>query len=94
MFINFFKGELKLFGVRPLSPGYFRKYPHNLQKKRIKYKPGLVPPYYVDLPKKWDQILESEETYLDKYEKNPIITDIKYFFRAIYNITIKGNRSS
>ena len=94
MIVNFFKGDLKLFGVRPISEGFFNKYPEELQKKRIQFKPGLVPPYYSDLPKNWNEIIESEKKYLNLYEKNPISTDIKYFFKALYNIILKGNRSS
>jgi hypothetical protein len=37
--------------------------------------------------------MASEEKYLDSYEKNPILTDIKYFFLAANNILIKRARS-
>ena len=93
MFINFFKRELSLVGVRPLSKGYFKKYPKELQKKRILVKPGLVPPYYVDLPKNFTEILDSEEKYIESKLKNPIYTDIKYFYKAFINIVFKGARS-
>ncbi len=93
MFINFFKGDLKLFGVRPLSKHYFGLYPEDLQKRRIKYKPGLVPPFYVDLPKTLAEVIESERRYLGLYEKNPIRTDIIYFVKAWYNILVKKARS-
>lgn len=93
MFINYFKGELKLFGVRPLSLHYFSLYPDHLKKRRIKYKPGLVPPYYADLPQSFEEIIASEEKYLDSYEKNPFLTDVKYLFKAAYNIIIKRARS-
>lgn len=94
MFINFFRGELKLFGVRPLSQHYFNLYTKELQEKRIKFKPGLVPPFYVDNPKTLEEIMASEMKYLEEYEKHPIITDFKYFFRAAYNILVKKYRSS
>tara|TARA_B100001250_G_C19810848_1_gene795631 strand:+ start:2083 stop:3096 length:1014 start_codon:yes stop_codon:yes gene_type:complete len=93
MFINFFKGELSLVGVRPLSKGYFKKYPKELQKKRILVKPGLVPPYYVDLPKNFAEILDSEEKYIESKLKSPLYTDIKYFYKAFINIVFKGARS-
>ncbi|HOI30215.1 MAG TPA: sugar transferase [Melioribacteraceae bacterium] len=93
MFINFFKGQLKLVGVRPLSSHYFSLYPEDLKKRRIKYKPGLVPPYYADLPKTIDEIAASESKYLDSYEKNPLFTDIRYFFKAWYNILVRKARS-
>ncbi len=93
MLINWAKGDLKLFGVRPLSQTYFNQYPRYLQDLRTKTKPGLVPPYYVDLPKSWKEILRSEECYLNAYFKHPLRTDAKYFFKAMNNIVIKGNRS-
>ncbi len=93
MFINFFKREMKLVGVRPLSKHYFSLYPKELQDKRIKTKPGLVPPFYVDMPKTMDEIVASEMKYLEQYEKAPIKTDIKYFYKSFYNILIKRARS-
>ena len=94
MFINIMKGELKLFGVRPLSQHYYNLYRDSLKQKRKQYKPGLVPPYYVDMPKSLNEIMDSEEKYLDEYEKNPLMTDVKYFSKAVTNILFKGARSS
>lgn len=94
MFINFFRGELKLVGVRPLSFHFFSLYTEELQKKRLKTKPGLIPPFYADLPKTLGEVMQSEEKYLDQYAKNPIMTDIEYFWKAMYNIFIKRARSA
>jgi lipopolysaccharide/colanic/teichoic acid biosynthesis glycosyltransferase len=94
MFINLFKGDLKLVGVRPLSEHYFSLYSKELQEKRMKTKPGLIPPYYADMPKTLDEIMESELRYLDAYEKSPYLTDTRYFFKAVYNILIRKARSS
>jgi lipopolysaccharide/colanic/teichoic acid biosynthesis glycosyltransferase len=93
MFINVFKGQMKIVGVRPLSEHYFSLYPENFRAMRIKYKPGLVPPFYVDMPETLDEIIESELKYLESYDKSPLYTDIKYFFKSFYNIIIKGKRS-
>ncbi len=93
MVINVLRGEMKIVGVRPLSPHYFSLYSENLKKMRIKHKPGLIPPFYYDMPKSFNQILESEKKYLISYEKNPLKTDIKYFFGVFKNIIIKGARS-
>ena len=93
MLINLLKGDLKLFGVRPLSSHYFGLYTRELQEKRVKHKPGLIPPFYVDLPKDLDGIMKSELDYLNKYEKSPIKTDIVYLAKAIWNI-LKGARSN
>lgn len=89
MFINVFKGNMKIVGVRPLSKHYFNLYSEELKRKRIKYKPGLVPPFYVDMPKTLEEIMASEMRYLEEYEKHPVQTDIKYFFKAFYNILFK-----
>jgi lipopolysaccharide/colanic/teichoic acid biosynthesis glycosyltransferase len=94
MLINILKGDLKLVGVRPLSRSMFNLYPLDLQKLRISSKPGLIPPFYKDLPKNFDEVLQSERKYLLAYIRNPIKTDIKYFFNCMYNIFIKHARSS
>ncbi|RPH32377.1 MAG: sugar transferase [Bacteroidales bacterium] len=94
MLINLFRGDLKLVGVRPLSKHYFNLYTQELQEKRVKFKPGLIPPFYVDYPKTLEEIMDSEMKYLDAYEKHPFNTDVKYFFKAVYNIIFKRYRSS
>jgi lipopolysaccharide/colanic/teichoic acid biosynthesis glycosyltransferase len=50
MFINVFKGEMKIFGVRPLSEHFYGLYNPELKEKRIKVKPGLIPPFYAQYP--------------------------------------------
>ena len=94
MLINYFRGDLKLVGVRPLSQHYFNLYTKELQEKRIKFKPGLIPPFYVDNPKTLEEIMASEMKYLEAYEKHPFLTDFKYFFKAVFNIVFKKYRSS
>lgn len=94
MFLNVFKGEMKIVGVRPLSSHYFNLYTEELKEKRLKYKPGLIPPFYVDMPVTLEEIMKSELKYLEAYEKHPIRTDLSYFFRALYNIFIKKARSN
>ncbi|WP_445665623.1 sugar transferase [Fodinibius sp. AD559] len=94
MLYNWFKGDLKLVGVRPLSRHYFELYPEQFQERRKKYKPGLIPPFYVDLPKTMEEIFASEKKYMMQYEKHPYLTDIKYFFKSLYNIFIKRARSN
>lgn len=94
MFINFFRGDLKLVGVRPLSMQYLELYPVEFRSFRNKFKPGLIPPYYVDMPKEICEIVESEKKYLEAYQKNPIGTDFKYFVKAVYNIFVRKARSS
>lgn len=93
MLLNLFRGEMKIIGVRPLSRHYFNLYTEELRKKRIKFKPGLIPPFYADMPKTLEEIMESEMRYLEAYEKHPWKTDIIYFFKAMTNIFIKRARS-
>ncbi len=92
--INLIKGDLKLVGVRPLSLHYLNLYSEELKQKRKKYKPGLIPPHYANLPKTLDETMESELKYLKEYEKHPVRTNTKYFFKVIYNIIFKGVRSN
>ncbi|MEN8157885.1 MAG: sugar transferase [Bacteroidota bacterium] len=94
MIINLLKGQLKVVGVRPLSEHYFNLYSKELQERRIKYRPGLVPPYYADLPETLEEIQASEMRYLEAYEKRPLRTQICYFWKAFYNILFKHARSS
>jgi lipopolysaccharide/colanic/teichoic acid biosynthesis glycosyltransferase len=93
MLINLIKGDLKLFGVRPLSRQYFKLYTLELQKLRIKTKPGLIPPFYVDNPRTLEEIVSSELRYLRSYEKHPFRTDWKYFWKAWFNILFRKYRS-
>lgn len=93
MFINVFKGEMKIVGVRPLSTHYFNLYSEELKEKRLKYKPGLLPPFYVDMPVTLDEIMASEMKYLEAYGKHPFRTDMSYFFKAVHNIVFKRARS-
>lgn len=94
MLINLLRGDLKIVGVRPLSKHYFELYHDELKAKRIKTRPGLVPPFYADMPKTLEEIQESENRYLDAYMKRPFITDCKYFWKAGCNIVFKRARSN
>jgi len=94
MLINFVKGDLKLIGVRPLSKTMLDTYPQDFVKIRNRYKPGLIPPYYIDRPDSFEEIIKSEKCYLQKYDKNRIFTDMVYFYKFIRNILFYRVRSS
>lgn len=94
MIYNMLRGDMKLVGVRPLSRQYFGLYTEELKTKRNKFKPGLIPPFYADMPKTLEEIMDSEMRYLTAYEKQPFRTDWKYFWKAMYNIFIKRARSN
>jgi len=91
--VNFIRGDLALVGVRALSEQYFNLYPDDLKNLRVKFKPGLFPPYYADLPKNFDEIVASEREYLAQKMKQPFVTDVKYFTKAVFNILFKKARS-
>jgi len=93
MIFNLLKGDMKLVGVRPLSKQYFSLYSDELRQKRIRFKPGLIPPFYVDMPKTLEEIMASEIKYLDAYARRPIWTDLRYFFMAGFNILFRRARS-
>jgi lipopolysaccharide/colanic/teichoic acid biosynthesis glycosyltransferase len=93
MLINFLRGDLKMVGVRPLSNHYLSLYSTELKDRRARTKPGLIPPFYADLPETLEEIMESEMKYLEAHEKHPFLTDVKYFFRSLHNILFKNARS-
>ena len=93
MIVNILKGDLKFVGVRPISKQYLSLYDEEFRKRRCKYKPGLIPPYYADLPKGINEIIQSEKKYLDEYDAHKIKTDVKYFFKAFINIAFHNQRS-
>ena len=93
MLWNYLRRDLKLVGVRPLSAHKLSLYSPELRKLRREVKPGLVPPYYADLPDSLEGMQESETRYIQQYKKAPFRTDFRYFVKAVYNILIKQARS-
>lgn len=93
MLYNLIKGDLKIFGVRPISKHYFSLYPKDFQEYRKNFKPGLVPPVYVEIPSCIEDTINIERRYLEAYERQPLLTDIRYLTKALYNIFIKKVRS-
>jgi lipopolysaccharide/colanic/teichoic acid biosynthesis glycosyltransferase len=93
--LNVLKGDLKLVGVRPISSRYFQDIPLDLQEMRMKVKPGCIPPY-VSLGRKGDvgSVLQAEREYLQRKITNPYTTDLKFFFKAIFNIVFQRKRSA
>ena len=89
MLINLIKGDLKLVN-HYISK--FKTYPKVLRRLGLKL-PGLVPPFYADLPESFEELVRSEINYTKSYLKQPILTDLKYFCKAMYNIFVVGARS-
>ena len=95
MLLNLLKGDMKLVGVRPISQHYYSLYCKELQEQRIKHKPGLLPPFYADMPKTLDEIQASEMRYLTMCEKRgTLVTDFVYFWRILYSILFKRAHSA
>ena len=94
MLINWFKGDVKLVGVRPLSRTMFDTYPKWLQDKRTLCKPGLIPPFYIDHPQTFDELFASEDKYLTEYLAHPFRTDCKYFFLTMKSILTRKTHSA
>ncbi len=95
MLINLMRGEMKLVGVRPLSSHFFSLYSKELQELRTKFKPGLLPPFYADMPKTLEDIENSEMNYLLACQKNgTFLTDVKYFLLILRNILFRNARSA
>jgi lipopolysaccharide/colanic/teichoic acid biosynthesis glycosyltransferase len=93
--INVIKGDMKLVGVRPISMSYFRDIPKDLQDLRIRQKPGCIPPYVaMNRASSVSSVLSAEKEYLETKSRNPITTDLKYLFWAVYNIIVKKKRSA
>ena len=94
MLINWFKRDVKLVGVRPLSKAMFDTYPAWLQDKRTQCKPGLIPPFYIDHPETFEELFASEDKYLTEYLAHPVRTDIKYFFLTMGSIVTRKTHSA
>ena len=93
--LNVLKGDLKLVGVRPVSKFYFDELPQEIKQLRKKHKPGCIPPYVaLDKSGAVEEVLAAEKEYLLAKEQHPYTTDMRYFFKAIYNIIFKGKRSA
>jgi lipopolysaccharide/colanic/teichoic acid biosynthesis glycosyltransferase len=93
--INVMKGDLKLVGVRPISERYLKDIPGDLRELRLKQKPGCIPPYVaLDRKSSVESVLQAEREYLLEKEKHPYITDVKYFFKAVFNIIFRRKRSA
>jgi lipopolysaccharide/colanic/teichoic acid biosynthesis glycosyltransferase len=94
MLLNWLKGDMKLVGVRPISQHYYSLYSKELQEQRTRHKPGLLPPFYADMPKTLDEIQESEIRYLTMCEqRGTLVTDFVYFWRIVGTIVFKRARS-
>ncbi|HLC37783.1 MAG TPA: sugar transferase [Candidatus Nanoarchaeia archaeon] len=90
---NIFKREMSLVGIRPKDKEAWSFFPEDHIRRALKHKPGLMGVNYARLNSSLDEMMESESQYLDKKEEHPLLTDIEYFFRILYQIIFCGLRS-
>jgi lipopolysaccharide/colanic/teichoic acid biosynthesis glycosyltransferase len=90
--IDWFRGEIKLVGIRALSQHFFSLYSSEYQKFFIQVKPGIISPLFDENTDGFADIERIELKYLKSYLSHPVITDIKYFFITFKQI-ISGVRS-
>jgi len=93
--LNILKLDLKIVGIRPVSKFYFDSLPEDIKNRRLNHKPGCIPPYVsLNRNSSVEEVIKAEVQYMIDKEKNKYLTDIVYFLKAIYNITIRGKRSA
>lgn len=92
--INVARGEMKLVGIRPVSNRFLNEFPEDIKALRLKQKPGCVPAYVSLLKQSVDGFIEAETIYLKEKVKHPYTTDIKYFYKALFNILSNKIRSA
>lgn len=90
---DWLRGDVKLVGMRATSRHFLTLYPKELYDLYIQIKPGLIPPIFGENTKGFDQIVNVELTYLRRYWKQPIWTDVQYFFQTLNDIVFRGVRS-
>ena len=90
---DWLRGNIKLVGMRATSPQYLSLYPQRVYDLYIQIKPGLIPPIFDADTDGFDDIVRIELDYLETYIKDPIRTDIKYFFMTFSDIFLRGVRS-
>ena len=92
--VNLMKGDLKLVGLRPVGKTYYNELPEELKEQRIVQKPGCIPPYVaLNFKSSVQSVQDAEIEYL-RYVSCTRFADATLFFKAIYNIFIKGKRSA
>lgn len=91
---NLVIGDLKLVGVRPRSEKEWEFYPESLKKHALKYRYGLFGANYANANRKcFEDAIRSEEEYLRQKDISPTLTDVRYFFKILWNILFRGVRS-
>jgi len=91
--INIIKGDMTLVGFRPLSKEFLSLYPEKWRDERLKMKPGFIPIYYADCPKTFDEIIASEQKYINLKRRYPFTADIYCVGKVIVNFLLRRVRT-
>ena len=81
--LDWFRGTIKLVGIRAMSQHFFSLYPQEYQEMYFKVKPGIISPIFDEKTDGFKDIVRIEQAYLESFLKNPVKTDIKYFYITI-----------
>jgi len=90
---DWLRGDIKLVGMRATSPHFLSLYPKELYDLYIQIKPGLIPPIFDENTQGFEDIVRVELTYLKSYQRSPVLTDVRYFFKTFNDIVFRGVRS-
>lgn len=91
--LNWLRGDIKIVGIRAMSLHYFSLYPDSYQKKYNSVKPGILSPIFDESVSDFNEIVSTEEKYLDSYNRNWLLADFRYFWSTIHDIIYRGVRS-
>lgn len=91
--LDWLRGDVKLVGMRATSRHFLSLYPGKLYNLYVQIKPGLIPPIFDESTNGFDQIVEVELTYLQRYWDQPFRTDVRYLIQTFTDIVFRGIRS-
>lgn len=91
-FLDWFRGSIKFVGIRAMSQHFFSLYSKEYQELFYQVKPGIISPIFDEETDSFEAIQKIEQEYLEKYLKNPVKTDLEYFFITLKHM-LKGVRS-
>jgi lipopolysaccharide/colanic/teichoic acid biosynthesis glycosyltransferase len=90
---DWLRGDIKLVGLRATSRHFLSLYPKHFLDLYVQIKPGLIPPIFDESINGFDQIVDVELTYLQRYRDRPFRTDVRYLIQTFVDIVFKGIRS-
>jgi lipopolysaccharide/colanic/teichoic acid biosynthesis glycosyltransferase len=90
---DWLRGDVKLVGIRATSRHFLSLYPKKFLELYVQIKPGLIPPIFDESTNGFEQIVEVELKYLQRYWEQPLRTDVRYLIQTFKDISFKGIRS-